>query len=231
MTPLVLLPLALLLFGGSKASASSAKRTSKPSDNAATLQRTAVAVAKRTKAIAVAAKQALKQGKTPPKLPTTAPAVRAARALKKYLSKPGADWGIPGRPSVAVAAAQKAMGAKVDGIVGPETRMAAARAGVVLPDRPPVSSPARAIVTPAPKPAPKLPPPPEAESELLKQQKVANLLKLYLSQPKANFGTKAKPSEPVRQFQQAVGIAADGIYGPQTRAAAARVGVELPVRR
>jgi murein L,D-transpeptidase YcbB/YkuD len=43
-----------------------------------------------------------------------------------------------------------------------------------------------------------------------------------------NWGTKGNPSEPVRVFQEAAGLTADGIFGPNTRAAAAELGVYLP---
>lgn len=59
---------------------------------------------------------------------------RVWNALRVYLSRPGANFGYSGRPSDPVADAQRENGGiGIDGIVGYETRRAAAAAGVTLP--------------------------------------------------------------------------------------------------
>lgn len=59
-------------------------------------------------------------------------AFEAATALKAYLIG-GGNWGWRGKRSSQVAAAQKLLGVKADGIVGQNTRAAARRVGVTLP--------------------------------------------------------------------------------------------------
>ena len=59
-------------------------------------------------------------------------AFEAATALKAYLIG-GGNWGWRGKPSPQVAAAQRLLGVKDDGIVGQNTRAAARRVGVTLP--------------------------------------------------------------------------------------------------
>ncbi len=45
-----------------------------------------------------------------------------------------------------------------------------------------------------------------------------------------NFGSKTNPSERVAAVQRALQVADDGVMGPDTRAAARKYGVELPIR-
>ena len=59
-------------------------------------------------------------------------AFEAATALKAYLLG-GGNWGWKGNRSKNVAIAQRALGVKADGIVGPVTRRATRRYGVELP--------------------------------------------------------------------------------------------------
>lgn len=70
----------------------------------------------------------------------------------------------------------------------------------------------------------------QAEHEQEVRQ-AAQLLAKYLAKPGADFGRKGEPSDPVFRFQKLAGIKADGILGPEVRAAAKAVGVTLPPRR
>lgn len=65
----------------------------------------------------------------------------------------------------------------------------------------------------------------------LSPEAAAHQLRAYLLQPTANFGTKDSRSNEVRVCQRALGVTADGIVGPNTRAACSRFGVSLPMRR
>lgn len=47
----------------------------------------------------------------------------------------------------------------------------------------------------------------------------------------ALLGTKRNPSERVRAWQEAMGVDADGVYGPGTRMAGQALGVVMPVRK
>lgn len=67
-------------------------------------------------------------------------------------------------------------------------------------------------------------------------EQAARDLASYASQALADkhgalLGTKAAPSPFVRQAQDDMGITADGIYGPGTRARGEKLGVKMPVRR
>lgn len=150
-----------------------------------------------------------------------------AALLNQYLRSPGADFGTVENPSRAIARAQAALGvATVDGIVGPETYAAAKRYGQTLPLRStPSKTQWRTLETDGQTRAR------EAQAESIKR--AAHLLRMYLSQNAAKakaFGYKGAPSKPVRSFQSVARIAADGIVGPETRAAAKAVGVTLPPR-
>lgn len=237
MLAFVLIPLALLLAastGSSGTSAVQAKGRESPSD---TLRRTAEATARAARAAARRALAARKAGKPAPRLPATSAAVAAAKALFRYLSEPGANWGRPGAPSPQVAAAQAALKIAPSGWVSPPTRIAAAKCGVVLPERPAGGKDVPVIVTPPPdaKRAPiDLPAPPPTDDGLAKQVAAAKALLLFTRAiPKSKWGSKGKPAPSVLAYQRAMGFEEqdqDGIYGPQVRAAAARVGVALPVR-
>lgn len=71
------------------------------------------------------------------------------------------------------------------------------------------------------------------QAEYDRRRSLWNALRVYLSQPTADFGSKGHPSAPVvaAQTQSAQGLVPDGIVGPNTRAAALAVGVTLPERR
>jgi hypothetical protein len=60
---------------------------------------------------------------------------QAAAALADYLRE-GGSFGSAAHPSAAVGHAQRAIGLKVDGIVGPKLRRATRALGVILPLRP-----------------------------------------------------------------------------------------------
>lgn len=66
---------------------------------------------------------------------------QAARNLADYLRGGGA-FGYKGNPSEEVARTQRALGLTGDGIVGPQTRNASRRLGVILPLRPSTRTPA-----------------------------------------------------------------------------------------
>jgi hypothetical protein len=134
------------------------------------------------------------------KVPAHAPR-EAAEALLLYVGQPGADFGSKASPSSIVRDAQKAMGGiTADGVYGPKTgARIAALTGKAAPQRAAQPS-AAASTTPADKA--------EAAEDLIE----------YLSSPGANFGTKSKPSAQVRDAQKAMGLTADGIYGPKTAA-------------
>lgn len=65
----------------------------------------------------------------------------ASRSLAAHLSEPGANFGSPDNPSELVARYQDLVGLHPDGIVGDDTRRAAAYYGVTLPRRPGVAQP------------------------------------------------------------------------------------------
>lgn len=52
----------------------------------------------------------------------------------------------------------------------------------------------------------------------------------YLSGASPNWGFPGRPSAAVREAQAALGVTADGIYGPKTRAACVALGVPCPAR-
>jgi peptidoglycan hydrolase-like protein with peptidoglycan-binding domain len=237
MNLLFLLPLALLLASGTGSGTAKARHDSpakKPSPKAQKFQAAAQKVASAAKSIAVKALQAKQAGKPVPKLPANAKQAQAARALCAYLKEPGANWGRPLSPSPQVIAAQAALGVKLTGYTDAATRMAIAKTGVVLPTRP-AESPARVLTPPAKTPAKPAASPSNASekpSELAEQVKAARVLAVYLKvAPPKTWGTKNAPNKVVQAFQAKMGLTADGIYGPQTRAAGARVGVPLPARK
>lgn len=145
---------------------------------------------------------------------------KAANILRYYLITAGvqksnpAVFGARGAPSKPVADFQRTAKITADGIVGPQTREVARSVGVPLP----------------PKPAAKAPPP---KANAMSLQQAANVLKYYLGTNRSNpaaWGYKGRPSQPVANFQRQAGIAQDGIYGPNTRAAGKRAGVDMPAR-
>ena len=157
----------------------------------------------------VAPKAAAPKPKAAPK-PMPTDARNRSGLLKIFLDKnptPEA-FGYKGHPSSAVRAFQSAAGITDDGIVGPQTRDAAKKFGVTLPPRP--SAPG--TITP-------------------KQH--AEMLKVYLTNNRTNpdaFGIGSTRNPQVAAFQRRVGTTQDGtgILGWRTRAAAKKLGVNLP---
>lgn len=124
--------------------------------------------------------------------------------LATYLNKhrtSRAAFGFAGHPQQLVANAQKVLGVKADGIVGPVTTAAAKKYGVTLPGRPEPTA-----------------------AKLLRSYLQKNRNNTIA------FGTKERPNAQVRNAQRAMGILADGIVGSKTRAAASKYGVTLPAR-
>lgn len=162
--------------------------------------------------------------------PTTGEGGSAIKAivtqLRDYLRANSRDvnaFGHRGYPSPNVVRAQQAMGIATDGIVGPNTYAAAERYGVELPLRPPMPK-AYSAMTPGELKA--------ANAGQAALKRAAERLRDFLrANPKAAaFGYKGRPSQPVRDFQGAAGLVADGILGPNTRSAAKAVGVTFPAR-
>lgn len=155
-------------------------------------------------------------------VPNITPAAAAAM-LATFLRQNPSAYGSKLRASASVATFQRLVGIPETGMVDAATRKAAAAVGTQLP-YPPSSAPA-----PAPAPAPARVPSTTPSAAV----QAANLLRQYLISRRTDasaFGLKGRPSQPVAGFQQAAGITVDGIIGPQTYAAAERLGVPLPPR-
>jgi murein L,D-transpeptidase YcbB/YkuD len=133
---------------------------------------------------------------------------QAAQDLATYLSS-GGDYGSKAKPSARVKALQSAMGGlTADGIVGPKTIARAKALGVTLP-----AAGAKA---------------PATKTATGTAAQAAADLKSYLERT-GDFGSKAHPSETVKGYQKSLGVTADGIVGPKTRAAASSYGSILPM--
>ncbi len=145
----------------------------------------------------------------------------AAKNLKSYLDSTK-DFGTKARPSQHVRDYQAKMGGLVnDGIVGPKTNARAKVLGFTLPNRPvATTSKTTAKLTAKPTAKPSTKPTPKDSAAALGK---------YLTRTK-DFGTKAKPSATVKQYQTYMGgLQNDGIVGPKTRARAQALGTTLPV--
>jgi peptidoglycan hydrolase-like protein with peptidoglycan-binding domain len=153
------------------------------------------------KAAAPAQAAPQKQGRT---------AYDTALLLAAFLKKTGRFGSKTDRPAE-VALAQRDLGLEADGIVGPQTRMAAAKAGVMLPAKPKAATPAAAA------------------SGKRSPKDAATALLAFLQQTH-RFGSKTDHPAETMAAQRDLGLAADGIVGPKTRAAAARLGVTLPTK-
>ncbi|HET8939219.1 MAG TPA: hypothetical protein VFN67_37500 [Polyangiales bacterium] len=153
---------------------------------------------------------------------------QAAQALHTYATglvrsgRGAAELGSKAKPNDFVAAAQRDMrgGLASDGIYGPKTQARGKELlGVEFPNRYGTGTKVKPPV-----------PPLTAANE---QQRAAEGLLSYLSQPGADQGVKGKPSAYVKAAQAAMGgLTADGIYGPNTRTrGAALTGKPFPPRR
>ena len=99
-----------------------------------------------------------------------------------------------------------------------------------------VSQAIRDMPPPAPAPAAQpgpvpTPPPAPVDAEVVRTPKEAaqGLLKFLIDT--GRFGTKTNPVPEVAEAQRNLGVKADGIVGPKTRAAAKAQGVALPPRK
>lgn len=187
-----------------------------------------------------------------PPLPVfTADDVFPEHAKDDVVPEPKREEPVEVPPSPGTAAAQQAPGEVVHEVV-PAAAPAAASPGPVPaaveehheePDM--VSTPHDAVAEPVPvAPSPAVQEataaPGVVVSEVVQSKRspeqAARDLASYASQALADkhgalLGTKAAPSPFVRQAQDDMGITADGIYGPGTRARGEKLGVKMPVRR
>jgi len=141
----------------------------------------------------------------------------AAVELRDYIQRTG-NWGTSAHKDQTIAALQARMGMGSDaiGIAGPKTRAWASALGVTLPPKP--GSP----VTSAPG---------VTGGVTAMQTGAAVALRDYLSGT-GDFGSRAKPSHTVANFQRDMGkLKNDGIVGPKTRARAQSLGVTLPTAK
>jgi hypothetical protein len=135
--------------------------------------------------------------------PTAKAALASIKAPPKPAPKPAAP-AKPSKPAVKSAPAPK-----------PAVKAAAPKPAAVKAPAKPAAKPAAVVKAPAKRA------PVQAARDLL----------TYLQTRGANYGTKNAPSGPVRDAQRDMGgVAADGIYGPSTRARGAALGVKLPAR-
>lgn len=159
---------------------------------------------------------------------------QAALDLAAFLKRTG-RFGSGVDPVPEVAEAQFDLGVKRDGIVGPVTRAAAAKQGVKLPAKPaaPAASrtapkPTRAATKPAPRGVPtRAAAPRGGGSGARAPAQAARDLAEFLRRTH-RFGSKTDRPAEVQTAQRDLGVPADGIVGPRTRAAAKRAGVTLP---
>jgi hypothetical protein len=152
---------------------------------------------------------------------------QAAQALHTYVTgvvrsgRGATDLGSKQKPNDFIAAAQRDMrNVSSDGIYGPKTQARGKELlGQEFPNRYGTST--------------KIKPPVPPLTAANEQQRAAEGLLSYLSQPGADQGVKGKPSAYVKAAQAAMGgLTADGIYGPNTRArGAALTGKTFPPRK
>jgi murein L,D-transpeptidase YcbB/YkuD len=157
---------------------------------------------------------------------------QAAQELAAFLKRTG-RFGSDRDRAPEILAAQRDLGVAADGIVGPVTRTAAAKQGVRLPPRPAAKiaakpKPTSATRAPTKRAAAATTRTPRPSSGRTPRE-AATALRVFL-QKTHRFGSKADRPAEIALAQQDLGVTADGIVGPATRAAAQRAGVTLPTR-